>query len=289
MTHSTRFALALLVAAAAAQPAAAQHMNVNTRFGDAAAADCSAIEVSSDEETVAQSEEAVTRAPGQVTVRAPNNGGVWISGSDAGAVEIRACKYALGTDRNDAEARLQQIRLRPGDTVTADGPEHGRWLVYFIVALPRGSSVDAATSNGPITIRGVDGGVTARAVNGPISVADSRGTIDVETVNGPIDLSRTSGNVRLAAQNGPVNVKLEGSEWEGEGLRGSTRNGPLTVSVPGGYRSGVVVEADGRSPFRCVRCSDSQRTWDDDSRRVQLGTGPERVHLSTSNGPVTVK
>lgn len=82
---------------------------------------------------------------------------------------------------------------------------------------------------------------------------------------------------------------LRGTEWEGEGLDGRTTNGPLTVSVPSGYASGVVVEADGRSPFTCKVCSDAQRTWNDEGRRVQLGSGPERVRLQTTNGPVTVK
>jgi hypothetical protein len=289
MTHTTRFATTLLTAALAAQPAAAQSVNLNTRFDEAGTPGCNAIDVTSDEFTVQQSEETFAHAPGQVSVRAPQSGGVWITGSDAGAFEIRACKFALGNDRADADTRLQQIRVTSADRITAEGPDQGRWLVYFIVSVPRGSSVDAQTTNGPITIRDMNGDVTGRAVNGPISVTSSRGTIDVETVNGPIDVTRSSGDVRVRAQNGPISVKLEGTEWEGQGLRGGTQNGPLTVTVPDGYTSGVVVEADGRSPFRCVQCSGAQRSWDDDSRRVQLGSGPERVHLKTVNGPVTVK
>lgn len=289
MTFSTRTAFALLVAGLVAVPAAAQNMNVNTRSLEDGVADCNAIEVTSDEYTVAASEDLLTPPPGSVSVRAPQNGGVWITGSNAGAFEVRACKFALGSDRADADALLQQVRVSRGDRVTAEGPDRGRWLVYFIVQVPRGSSLGAETTNGPITIRGVDASITGRAVNGPISVTDSRGKIDVETVNGPISLTRSSGDIRLAAQNGPLSVKLEGAEWEGEGLRGSTRNGPLSVSVPEGYRSAVVVEADGRSPFDCKRCPDGRRTWTDESRRVELGSGPERVHLSTTNGPVSVK
>jgi hypothetical protein len=289
MTHTIRLGFVLLLAGLAASAATAQNINMSTRLLDEGAGDCSAIEVTSNEFTVAMSEELLTPPPGHLSVRAPQSGGVWIAGSSAGAFEVRACKFALGTDQGDADARLQQIRVSTGDRITAEGPDRGRWLVYFLVQVPRGSSLEAETTNGPISIRGVDGSVTGRAVNGPISVTESRGKIDVETVNGPISLTRSSGDVRLSAQNGPVTVTLEGSEWEGAGLRGGTRNGPLTVSIPEGYRSGVVVEADGRSPFRCDQCPDTRRSGDGESRRVEIGSGPERVRLTTVNGPVTVK
>jgi hypothetical protein len=291
MTHNVRFALALLVAAIATVPgsATAQNIHMSTPTLENGAADCSAFEVSSDDGTVARAEESVTLPPGRAAVHAPQNGGIWIVGSSGGAFDIRACKFAVASSAADAESLLQQVRVNSSERVTADGPGTGQWLVHFIVRMPGGGSLSAESNNGPITIRGVDATLTARAVNGPISVSDSRGKIDVETVNGPISLERSSGDVSLEAQNGPVSVKLEGNEWDGEGLRGTTRNGPLSVSVPKGYGSGVVVESDGRSPVRCDGCADARRAWGDDSRRLELGSGPERVRLSTVNGPVTVK
>jgi hypothetical protein len=288
MTHTAPFALAVFLAGIFPSPAVAQSINMSTRMLENGAADCSAFEVTSDG-AIARDEETLTLPPGQAVVVAPQNGGIWIAGSQGSAFEIRACKFAVGRDSADAEALLQQIRVNSEGRVTADGPQRGRWFVQFIVQMPGGGTLSAQTQNGPITIRGVDATLTARAVNGPISVSESRGKIEVETVNGPISLERSSGDVSLEAQNGPVSVRLEGSEWDGAGLRGTTRNGPLTVSVPKGYVSGVVVESDGRSPVRCDGCSDARRNWGDETRRIQLGSGPERVRLSTVNGPVTVR
>ncbi|MGE5814986.1 MAG: hypothetical protein ACM36C_10905, partial [Acidobacteriota bacterium] len=236
-------------------------------------------------------EETLNAGAGPVDVSPGGNGGLWIIGSADSAFSITACKFAFGRERADAEARLGQVTVEnSGGQIRAHGPSSNRdWNVFFIVRTPRGGEVTAATSNGPITIRDVDATVIAKATNGPISIRDSRGRLEARTVNGPISVRDASGNVNVSAENGPLTVQLRGNEWEGEGLEGHTSNGPLTLSVPPGYASGVVVEAEGRSPFTCHTCTDAQRTWNEDSRRVQLGSGPERVKLRTTNGPVTVK
>jgi hypothetical protein len=44
---------------------------------------------------------------------------------------------------------------------------------------------------------------------------------------------------------------------------------------------------------RCLgsACADARRTWDDRDghKRIELGEGPALVHLSTQNGPVSVR
>jgi len=59
----------------------------------------------------------------------------------------------------------------------------------------------------------------------------------------------------------------------------------------------IVVESDGHSPFACraEACDQvrSMKSGDDDNdffpRRVEFGSGPTVVHLSSHNGPVSVK
>jgi hypothetical protein len=235
-------------------------------------AGCEDIRVTSHEYEIARAEEAFTLpASTAVRVTPSTNGGVWTVGSTARDVEVEACKIAAALDLGRATGLLEDVRVsRDGGRVSAEGPSGSKWFVYFIVRAPRGSTIAAETHNGPITLRDLDGTFTARAVNGPISIADARGTLDAET------------------ENGPLSVKLSGSEWQGKGLVGRTQNGPLTLDVPTGYRSGVVVESDGQSPVRCARCSEAKRTWDDDWRRIEFGSSPERVRLSTRNGPVSV-
>ena len=62
--------------------------------------------------------------------------------------------------------------------------------------------------------------------------------------------------------------------------------------MPSSFRSAVVVESEGRGPVSCraEACRQARRTWDDeDNRRIEFGSGPAVVHLSTVNGPVSVR
>jgi hypothetical protein len=264
-----------------------QTFSVNVR--DDEVAGCQDLEVRSDEDEIARDEEQFTIPVGSPVRLTPSqNGGVWIIGSTGGDVEVHACKIAAGSTGERAQQLLGQIRLQnQGGTISAEGAGARRY-VYFIVRAPRGANVGAESSNGPITVRDAEGTFTLSAQNGPIGLGGVRGTIDARTQNGPISVKGSAGDFKLRAQNGPLTVKLDGVEWSGPGLVGETRNGPLSLTVPPGYRSGVLVEADGHSPIRCSGCSDAKKTWDDEGRKIEFGAEPYRIHLSTSNGPVSV-
>ena len=267
--------------------AASQHFNVNVEGEDPAG--CDDLRVTSDQE-IARAEESFTLpATGPAKISAARNGGVWIVGSQGTQIEVHACKIALGASQSRAQEILAGVRVQQqGDTLTANGTG-SKWHLYFIVRAPRGSTISADTTNGPLSLRDAEGTFTVQASNGPVSISNSRGTIDARTVNGPISLKGGAGEFTLRAQNGPLSIKLDGAAWDGAGLTGETRNGPLSLTVPQGYRSGVLVEADGHSPMRCSRCPDARRTWDDDQRRIEFGGGPQVIKLTTSNGPVSVE
>jgi DUF4097 and DUF4098 domain-containing protein YvlB len=267
--------------------AASQHFSVNVE-GDEVTG-CGDLTVTSDQEIARADESLALPASGPVKLSAARNGGAWILGSQGTQIEIEACKIAVAASQSRAQEILAGIRVQQqAGAVTASGTG-SRWHVYFIVRAPRGSTISADTTNGPLSLRDAEGTFTMQASNGPVSISNSRGTIDARTVNGPISLKGGAGEFTLRAQNGPLSIKLDGAAWDGAGLTGETRNGPLSLTVPQGYRSGVLVEADGHSPMRCSRCPDARRTWDDDQRRIEFGGGPQVIKLTTSNGPVSVE
>lgn len=145
--------------------------------------------------------------------------------------------------------------------------------------------------NGPLSLRKVSGNIDAHTLNGPLSVRECAGTIVGEAKNGPIDVSRTSGDVKIHSKNGPIHLELSSDKWEGAGLEAEGMNGPVEVLVPASYKSGVEVTSDGRSPFRCAAaaCDQEHKDWDDHSRSVRLGSEPVVVHVSTHNGPVSIR
>ncbi len=246
----------------------------------------------SDRETYWDEERHTIAGGTPVTARPSQNGGAYVYGVAGADYEVTVCKVAAGRSRADAEDVIRRIRVSvSGGNITAEGPSGDRdWSVFIIVGAPRGGSLDVETHNGPISFRNFSGRAVARAHNGPISLRDTTGEIRARTQNGPINVAGGGGDFQVDAQNGPIDVDLEGSRWDGKQLEGHTQNGPLTLSVPSGYVSGVRVDASEHSPVRCVvaQCREAQRTWDEPSR-IQFGAGSPVVRLSTVNGPVTVQ
>jgi hypothetical protein len=273
---------------------------------DAPIDDCSQVRVTFDHDAAARAEETldVASARGALRMRAPVHSGIYVQGSDRRDFSVTACKAAaLSQDL----ARIS-VSFENGE-LALRGPENRDWLVYVIVRAPRAAKLDLDVENGPVSVRGISGTVTARTENGPLSFRDSSGTIkadakngpislkectgtvEAQAVNGPISVTGSGGDVNVSTQNGPISVNLSGSRWDGR-LEAHASNGPLSLSLPERYGSGVLVESSGRSPFQCRAraCEGARKNWDEDSRRVEFGdSASPAVRLSTVNGPVSIR
>ncbi len=271
------------------------HNNLSIRTNvedDGEVTDCSQISIRFDDERAVRStDDLPVSGMRSMTIHTAHNGGVRVTGWDQPTYAVKACKAAaLASDLSEVRATVN------GNEVSASGPENGRWVVYFLVRAPRNATLDLEAMNGEIGLHDVVGTITAHSQNGPVAIKNSSGTMDVTTQNGPISMSGSSGNVKLSAQNGPISVKLAGSSWQGGSLDAHTNNGPLSVKFPRDYFSGIVIETDGHGPISCHAdaCRGAQRTLasdedDDRPQRMQFGSGAALVHLSTNNGPLSVK
>ncbi len=282
--------------------------NVNvTTDGEDAITSCSQIRVRFDERDAARAEDVVTArlSAAVLTIRVPESSGAYVRGGDGSDTSVKVCKAAL---RSEDLSGIAASLGRDG-RLSVSGPSNGEWLVFLLVQTPRGSAVDLEASNGPLSVRELSGSVAARttngplslldlsgsvrahAENGPISIANCRGSVEAEATNGPISLRGGGGDQNLQTRNGPISVNLTGDHWEGRRLEAHADNGPLSVRIPENYRTGTRIESAGHSPFTCraPACSGGRKSWDDDFRRVEFGSGETLVRLSTVNGPVSVK
>jgi DUF4097 and DUF4098 domain-containing protein YvlB len=220
------------------------------------------------------------------------NGGTQVVGWDNANYSVTACKAVEAG--NDAERVLSQITMTiENGTVSTHGPsgEDQDWTVYLLIRTPKSAAIELETVNGPISLYDVDGKLTAHANNGPISLHNFSGDADVTAQNGPISMEGSRGKIRLKTQNGPISVNLNETNWNGEGLTADAQNGPVTLHVPSGFQSSFVVEATNHAPMSCRAsiCGSARKTWDDEHRRIEYGSSPAVVHLSTVNGPVSVE
>jgi len=241
--------------------------------------------VRSEERTVSKAEATVLQ------VRPHSNGGVQVAGWDNANYSVTACKAAAAS--SDAERILSQITMSiEGGRVSTKGPgDEDDWTVYLLIRAPKGAALDMETMNGPLSFYDVDGKLTVRAQNGPISLRNFSGDAEIRTANGPISLDGSKGSVRIHTENGPITVELAGNTWSGAGLTADAKNGPLTLMVPSGYQSSFVVEATNHAPVSCRAsiCDNARKTWDDEHRRIEYGSSPAMIHLSTVNGPISVQ
>ncbi len=277
---------------APAAPGWGEYGRGSTHWGDGPAADCSDLHIRLDGErpTIQSEERTVSKAEAAVLrVHEVENGGVQVQGWDKDVYSVTACKAAVG---GDAARLLSQIKLAvQGGEVSVSGPHGDRedWTVYLLIRTPRSADIEVTAHNGPVSFYTVDGKITTRATNGPISMKDCSGEANISAENGPISFSGTSGKLRLHTQNGPISVSL-GANWDGSELVADAVNGPLTLRVPSGFRSSFLVESNGHSPVSCHAsiCADARKTWDDDHRRIEYGSGSPVIRLSTENGPISV-
>jgi hypothetical protein len=259
------------------------------------ASDCSDLRIRFDDmDAVMRTEErSLTKAEAAVLQVHPHaNGGVQVVGWDKETYSVTACKAAAGS-ADEAERTLSQIKMSiENGRVSTSGPgDDEEWTVYLLIRTPKSATLEMDTANGPLSFYDVDGKLTARANNGPISLKNFSGDAEITAVNGPISLDGSRGSVRIRTDNGPISIELEGTTWSGTGLTADAKNGPVTLRVPSGYQSSFVVEATNNGPVSCKAsiCGSARRTWDDEHRRIEFGSSPAMIRLSTVNGPVSVQ
>ena len=219
------------------------------------------------------------------------NGGLQVQGWDKDNYSVTLCKAA--EPGSNADSLLAQVKLETsGSRVSVSGPDNrDNWNSYLIVRVPKAAMLDVRVNNGPMSLYNVNGAVTAHAQNGPITVHDCDGQLDLNAQNGPITWRGGSGKQSVRTQNGPITLELDGKTWNGTGLEAHAENGPVTVKVPAGFQTGMIIESDGHGPFSCHSsvCGEGRKTWEDSGeKRIEFGTGPTLIRVSTVNGPVSV-
>lgn len=273
-------------------------VNEQGRRVDLEAADCSSLNYMYGDYEVARATQrtSVPVTVGPLEIRPDANGGVRIERGPGGVYGITACIGAGAATRAEAQAAADSLRLEvDGNRVRVRDEGGARstvrsWSVQLIVTAPDGASLVAETSNGPIGVQDFTGTLDLRASNGPISVHGVTGDVKARASNGPISIEGSGGEFDVQTANGPIDVRLQGRRWDGH-LRARASNGPLTLTVPSDYQSGVEVSSSTHSPWSChaAACRAGTRDWDDQSRLLHIGSDPVVVQLSTVNGPVTVR
>lgn len=224
------------------------------------------------EQRACEMREMTLPATPSLNVDAAPNGGISVKAWSKPEILLRARVETWGATKAEAESRLKEVKIATGAKVSADGPRSaGRsdYSVSYEVFVP--SKID----------------LTLHSTNGGVSIAGVNGNIAATTTNGGLKLAGLSGKVSAHTTNGGVKVELGGSTWRGEGFDVSTTNGGVNISVPagysarfeaattnGGFRSDLPVKAEGKFTGKRVSAT--------------LGNGGPLVKVTTTNGGISL-
>ncbi|MCK5828393.1 DUF4097 family beta strand repeat protein, partial [Candidatus Bipolaricaulota bacterium] len=257
----------------------------------------------------------VESSNGYIVVQSADTTPMGIVPGNTNAVSVRAILRSRGDSLEKAQERVDAIQIdmvQDGDTITLRYRSSDQSLdvrkysgVSFEVTVPAQADVDADTSNGAITIRGIEGefnidtsngaidlaelvgNVHADTSNGRIDVTGFRGTLDLETSNGAIDIEDVEATVDARTSNGRIDFSgvLVGDDHD---LR--TSNGAILVKVP----LDAAIDFDASTSIGSISTS-LQLMGDTEGRGWNAGMNPhisqsrQTLELRTSNGNIRIE
>lgn len=241
-----------------------------------------------------------------------SNGYVIVESAQTSSVSVVAKLRSRGDTLEEAEERLDGIQLemtQVGNDVAlryraADQTEDVRRHsgVSFVVTVPMLADVEVDTSNGAITVRGIEGEFNLDTSNGSMDLSDLVGVVHADTSNGRIDVDGFAGILDLKTSNGAIDIEdveavvnartsngridfagvLVGDSHE---LR--TSNGTIKVQVP----LSAAITFDASTSIGSIS-SNLPLVGDTQGRSWSAGLNPpttQRLQLRTSNGSIRIE
>jgi len=199
--------------------------------------------------------------------------------------------------RDEAE-RMLITAEQTGDTVAVDVKEerNGGFHINFgshgarlIVNVPARATINAATGDGRVIVRDVEGDLSARTGDGSIRLEHVNGIVDARSGDGSITID---GQIRgLHARSGDGRVRVQASattttaDWSL-----ATGDGSVVLEVPDGFGAELdATTGDGRVEVEDLAF---ERTTGESSRRIargRLGNGGPKITIRSGDGSITVR
>lgn len=224
------------------------------------------------------------------------NGRVELIPHEGDAVRVEGEKYAGGSTSNEANRRLEQVRIVAGPDATDGGTlrisvevpndwRNGSVGARLRILVPRAVSADIGTSNGSIRVERMAGLVKARTTNGRIEAIEINGSVQASSSNGSILAQRVKGDFEANTSNGSVSAVAVAGKCDINTSNGSVRveqaMGDVTVVTSNGR-----IEIDGAPPDEAAIVL---RTSNASIMAALPSTMKAELDLRTINGRVKIE
>jgi len=202
------------------------------------------------------------------------SGWVVVEAADIQTIEISAERIVKAGTEEAANEQLKLIDMKEqvsADRVSLDSSVSGITMgvsrrVNYTVRVPRSLAVTVESSNGKITVTGLNGALSASATNGQIIGTDLSGSARATTTNGEVELTMAAvtGDITAETTNGLVTLTLP-----------RATNATLSAQVTNGGISHENLD---------LQITETSR------RRLdgRLGTGGPSIRVETTNGAIRI-
>jgi hypothetical protein len=226
--------------------------------------------------------------PGASVTLSNVNGGITVSAWDQPRVRVIARKSVDG-DRDELQEALRELRVEiesrdGGLVVTTHYPKESGASGFFSWLINGGGDIDAEVRYELTVPRSMS--LDIENVNGAIRIANITGKHDLDTTNGKIEVTRCAGSVEASSTNGAIHAELT-NVTKGQGLRFSTTNGRIEVSLP----ANLAVDVDAGTTNGAIK-SDlpvAATRVGENSLRGTINGGGTPLRIRTTNGGIAIK
>jgi hypothetical protein len=210
------------------------------------------------------------------------NGSITVTAGPADSIRVQATLR-----RAD---KIEYAAVQDGDTVTVSARQEGRTFgrspgAEIEVTVPPSTGVDLRTSNGMISLSGVQRSGSLRTSNGKIVVDGMAGDLIARTSNGAIGVTDFSGGVELETSNG--SVEFDGELTPGSANEMATSNGTIRVTLRG--TPSVRLDATTSNSTVTSRLPVLTTSAGDNHLAGTIGDGEAELRVHSSNGAVTIQ
>ena len=237
------------------------------------------------------------------------NGSIKVEGWDQEKVDLTA--YIRDSEGRHIDLKVE--RQGSGLAIEAVWPKTG-WFNFgffgtqsprceFVLKVPRKLVSSYATTNGTVTVKGIEGFANCDTTNGDIRVSDIKGEVHADTTNGSIvgsnlfarikggttngdiDLTHVAGGIDLDTTNGTISAK--GLDGWGEGIRLESTNGEIEVEL--GQAKGELKAENSNGRLDIKLTGVEILNMDKHEAHIRIPGRTQTISLETTNGSIVVR
>jgi hypothetical protein len=222
------------------------------------------------------------------------DGSVDVSTWDRPEVLVTIERHA--PDRAAAD-RMRISTEQNGDHISVDVREEkdgtlhlnfGSFNARVTVTVPAKAQIEAATGDGRVSVRNVEGDLRVRTGDGSIRLEHVNGAVDASSGDGSIEVDGILRQLKARSGDGRVLVRATGagpaSDWTL-----STGDGSVVVELPDGFGAELdATTGDGHVDVRDVPFDGGSR-HDRTSARGRIGAGGGRITIRSGDGSISVR